>query len=205
MACVRVRRGRLALDPAGTSPAAGLGQRQVGRALAGFPSKRSAGQVAAVRAARQDDDLTVDTFHLIHEALLPDEDGAGQVRDVQSWIGGSDYSPRDARYVPPPPEAVPGLPAVTGSREDATIRTLVPKLTANPVLDVRTTSELAGWERLDAHGETIDNGFVNAAPRVSRSPSPVRPDPSAQSPIAAGRNPMSASHQRALASCRSEE
>lgn len=275
-----------------------VGQRQVGRALAGFPSKRSAGQVAAnvdamvtaVRAARQDDDLTVDTFHRIHEALLPDEDGAGQVRDVQSWIGGSDYSPGDARYVPPPPEAVPGLladlvafcrrddmpalaqaaighaqfesihpyhdgngrvgralihivlarrgvvtrgvapvslalladrdrylygltrygdgdavawtrqfasacntaaragrtltarladlrdewerlPAVTGSREDATIRTLVPKLTANPVLDVRTTSELAGVSRPAARNAltTLEEAGVLRRRQVARN------------------------------------
>jgi Fic family protein len=31
---------------------------------------------------------------------------AGRLRDVQNWIGGSDYSPRNALYVPPPPETV---------------------------------------------------------------------------------------------------
>ncbi len=31
---------------------------------------------------------------------------AGQLRTVQNWIGGSDYSPRDALYVPPPPDTV---------------------------------------------------------------------------------------------------
>ena len=30
----------------------------------------------------------------------------GEVRRSQNWIGGSDYSPRDALYVPPPPETV---------------------------------------------------------------------------------------------------
>jgi Fic family protein len=33
---------------------------------------------------------------------------AGRWRDVQNWIGGSDHSPRDADYVPPPPESVDG-------------------------------------------------------------------------------------------------
>ena len=33
---------------------------------------------------------------------------AGRIRDMQNWIGGSDYSPRDALYVPPPPETVEG-------------------------------------------------------------------------------------------------
>jgi Fic family protein len=31
---------------------------------------------------------------------------AGQFRDVQNWIGGSDYTPIGALYVPPPPELV---------------------------------------------------------------------------------------------------
>jgi Fic family protein len=34
---------------------------------------------------------------------------AGKLRDVQNWIGGSDYSPRGAIHVPPPPELVPEL------------------------------------------------------------------------------------------------
>jgi Fic family protein len=31
---------------------------------------------------------------------------AGRLRDVQNWIGGSDHSPRNALFVPPPPETV---------------------------------------------------------------------------------------------------
>ncbi|WP_231637147.1 Fic family protein [Microbacterium sp. No. 7] len=34
---------------------------------------------------------------------------AGRVRDMQNWIGGSDHSPRDALFVPPPPEIVGSL------------------------------------------------------------------------------------------------
>ncbi len=33
----------------------------------------------------------------------------GWVRDVQNWIGGSDFNPCSAVFVPPPPEVVPGL------------------------------------------------------------------------------------------------
>jgi Fic family protein len=56
------------------------------------------------------------TIHLdeilrAHGLLMrEDPDGhshAGRVRDVQNWIGGSQVSPRDALYVPPPPELVP--------------------------------------------------------------------------------------------------
>ncbi len=42
-----------------------------------------------------------------HEALMREDptegQHAGRLRTVQNWIGGSDYSPRDALYVPPPP------------------------------------------------------------------------------------------------------
>ena len=47
-----------------------------------------------------------------HHVLMRDEpreaDYAGRLRDMQNWIGGSDYSPRGALYVPPPPETVKG-------------------------------------------------------------------------------------------------
>lgn len=35
----------------------------------------------------------------------------GRYRTVQNWIGGSDYSPRDALHIPPPPDQVPELMA----------------------------------------------------------------------------------------------
>jgi Fic family protein len=41
---------------------------------------------------------------------LPDHPQQG-LRDRQNWIGGSDWHPLDADFVPPPPEAVPGLMA----------------------------------------------------------------------------------------------
>lgn len=36
---------------------------------------------------------------------------AGRLRSVQNWIGGSDFTPLNALYVPPPPELVPELMA----------------------------------------------------------------------------------------------
>lgn len=44
----------------------------------------------------------------LHHALLPDERRHG-LRDVQNWIGGSDWNPLDAQFVPPPPQYVAGL------------------------------------------------------------------------------------------------
>jgi Fic family protein len=47
-----------------------------------------------------------------HAALMRDDPAeaahAGRLRDMQNWIGGSDFSPRNALYVPPPPNTVPG-------------------------------------------------------------------------------------------------
>jgi Fic family protein len=58
--------------------------------------------------------LTVDDIHDWHRRLmgpvrrLPDE-MVGAFRTAQSWIGGT--SPRDAAFVPPPPERIEGLMA----------------------------------------------------------------------------------------------
>jgi Fic family protein len=48
----------------------------------------------------------------IHGALLRhtrDSEIAGVIRDKQNWIGGNDYNPVGATYVPPPPKNVPAL------------------------------------------------------------------------------------------------
>lgn len=58
----------------------------------------------------QAQDITMETLTVAHEALMRDDTMesayAGRVRDMQNWIGGSDYSPRGALYVPPPPTTV---------------------------------------------------------------------------------------------------
>ncbi|MBN6034771.1 Fic family protein [Amycolatopsis sp. 195334CR] len=46
----------------------------------------------------------------LHRALLPDEKHQG-LREVQNWIGGSDWSPVDADFVPPKPALVEPLMA----------------------------------------------------------------------------------------------
>ncbi len=54
--------------------------------------------------------ITLDAVLAAHHTLMHDDphDGiyAGKVRTVQNWIGGSDYSPRGAVHVPPPPDTV---------------------------------------------------------------------------------------------------
>ena len=53
--------------------------------------------------------LTTSDIEDIHRTLLrftEDTDIAGIVRESQNWIGGNDYNPIGAAYVPPPPEYV---------------------------------------------------------------------------------------------------
>ena len=56
--------------------------------------------------------LTVDTLCEIHRELMKNTEMAdigGQIRTRQNWLGGNDFTPIGAEYVPPVPESVPGL------------------------------------------------------------------------------------------------
>lgn len=50
--------------------------------------------------------LTVDHIVDLHKALLPDQPRHHGLRSVQNWIGGSDWSPIGAEFVPPDPDRV---------------------------------------------------------------------------------------------------
>lgn len=66
----------------------------------------------AIREAAAGAPFTVDDVRTIHSRLMertPHSHIAGRIRTVQNWIGGNDYNPCGADYVPPPPEAVPAL------------------------------------------------------------------------------------------------
>jgi Fic family protein len=68
--------------------------------------------VYGVERVGQDDEITVDLLLEIHRRLLAGthlDSYAGQIRQVQNWIGGSDYNPCSAAYVPPPHANVPEL------------------------------------------------------------------------------------------------
>lgn len=60
-------------------------------------------------------ELTVDDITAMHELLMREDRAtgrfAGQFRTRQNWIGGRSDSPRDAAYIPPPPEHVEPLMA----------------------------------------------------------------------------------------------
>lgn len=56
--------------------------------------------------------FTVNDLRELHRRLLrfsADRRIAGEIREQQNWIGGNDFNPLDAVYVPPPPAQVPGL------------------------------------------------------------------------------------------------
>jgi len=58
--------------------------------------------------------ITIEVLLEVHRRLLADtrlQSHGGRLRQVQDWVGGSDYNPCSADYVPPPPELVPELMA----------------------------------------------------------------------------------------------
>lgn len=91
------------------------------KAIAGSRGNASAVSMVAASSALHELITTVDEggrFELehitsAHRALMADDpeeaDYAGRLRDMQNWIGGSDYSPREALHVPPAPGRVAEL------------------------------------------------------------------------------------------------
>ncbi len=63
----------------------------------------------AIELGAGGEEISVDDIREIHRTLLrfsADRRIAGVVREEQNWIGGNDYNPIGAAYVPPPPEFV---------------------------------------------------------------------------------------------------
>jgi Fic family protein len=98
--------------------------RDLARAEARLESGRRAGATAgeilanidamelAIERASGQTPISVDDLLSIHTALMvtaPNRHVAGRVRTEQNWIGGNDYNPCGAAFVPPPPEEVPRL------------------------------------------------------------------------------------------------
>jgi Fic family protein len=87
------------------------------RSEAGQPVGRESGEIIAnidamqlaVEEAAVAPELTVEWLVEIHAALLAGTSIAGRLRERQNWIGGNDYNPCGAAFVPPPPEAVDEL------------------------------------------------------------------------------------------------
>jgi len=91
------------------------------KALAGNRSNSSATSMVAASTALHElvavtgdrGRFELDDVLAAHRALMTDDPHesayAGRLRDMQNWIGGSNYSPRDALHVPPAPERAPAL------------------------------------------------------------------------------------------------
>jgi Fic family protein len=68
-------------------------------------------QLAVDEAARADR-ITIDHLTALHARLMvssPNPAIAGRLRTSQNWIGGNDYNPCGADFVPPPPEHIQPL------------------------------------------------------------------------------------------------
>lgn len=95
----------------------------VARAIAGVKASENARSVVAatdaiasmISDAGATGSVRPEALLKAHHTLMKDDPTdfqyAGRYRDVQNWIGGSDYTPRDAIHIPPVPEAVPALMA----------------------------------------------------------------------------------------------
>lgn len=63
----------------------------------------------AIELASEDRDLMIDDLIAVHRELFNgtrDAHLAGLIREEQNWVGGAATSPRDAEFIPPPPEYV---------------------------------------------------------------------------------------------------
>ncbi|MEX1006417.1 MAG: Fic family protein [Acidimicrobiia bacterium] len=132
------------------------------RALAGQHAGEEARQTAAAVAAigslvdrAETSPLTVEVIDEAHRRLLADDptEGhyAGTHRPMQNWIGGNDFSPRLAEYVPPPRELVGAL---MGDLEAAANHTDVPVLSQAAIVHAQFES---------IHPYTDGNGRIGRA------------------------------------------
>jgi Fic family protein len=85
----------------------------------------------AIERAAAEAVMDVSEFEAIHGALMARDvhaEIAGHVRTVQNWIGGNDYNPCGADFVPPPPEEV--YPLLVDLRDFSNDETLSPLVQA---------------------------------------------------------------------------
>lgn len=79
--------------------------------LANIDAMRAAVAAASVAGGEAGADITSDDLLELHRVLLAGSAPriAGRIRTTQNWIGGNDFNPCGADFVPPPPEHVPAL------------------------------------------------------------------------------------------------
>lgn len=89
-----------------------LGQQESVRGVS-EQARLVANNMTVVRGATtrlvESEEVRVEDIVDLHRSLLPDEPRHHGLRTVQNWIGGSDWHPIGADFVPPDPNDVPGL------------------------------------------------------------------------------------------------
>jgi Fic family protein len=90
--------------------------RQLGERVIDLTAAEVLGNINAMNVAVRElgpgDQISPETLRSFHRRLMANSRlsaHAGQFREQQNWIGGSEYNPCSAAFVPPPPELVPGL------------------------------------------------------------------------------------------------
>lgn len=128
------------------------------RALHGVKANSSATSMVAASGAMDQllhGRIETKSITAAHQRLMADDPAegayAGRWRDMQNWIGGSDHAPRNALYVPPPPDLV-----------DALMADLV-AFTERTDLPVITQSAIAHAQFESVHPFTDGNGRIGRA------------------------------------------
>lgn len=89
---------------------AAVGARASASARSTIAAQRALGGLAAVwTKGEPSQESVLDAHRELLEGDLLERQYAGRYRPMQNWIGESDFSPRDAVHVPPPPGEVPRL------------------------------------------------------------------------------------------------
>ena len=90
--------------------------RELGQPTRDVTAAEVLGNIDAMSAAISEigpgDPISADTLLAFHRRLLENTRQAkyaGKLREKQNWIGGSEYNPCAAAFVPPPPQLVPEL------------------------------------------------------------------------------------------------
>lgn len=124
-----------------------------------------ANNITVLRRATQElvttRELTTTDIVSLHTALLPNEQQHRGLRTVQKWIGGSNWHPLDADFVPPPHNEVPTPRRPPGIPQWRCTWTIDPGRSRPRA--VRDNSPFHGWKRSSGtrshpydHGGVVD-------------------------------------------------
>jgi Fic family protein len=127
--------------------------------------------------------IGLDAIGRAHRALFAHDPAeartAGNLREVQNWIGGSDHSPRGALYVPPPPDRVSALMedlVAFAARRD------LPTIAAGAIIHAQFESIHPFTDGNGRIGRALINATFRARGLTHHTPVPVAPVMAADTP-----------------------